>query len=398
MRLEKAYCDNRLMDQLTSDSKLGSTVADARFEILLDTVADGIVVTDGRGIVLAFNKACEELSGYAASEVIGTNVKRLLPDKHALELERYLTGYFENGQRDIIGRGREISGLHRNGDKIPLELSVGEAKTPDGVQFIAIVRDLRPRKAVEARVSALQADLVHLARVNAIDDMGAAIAHELNQPLTALLLYLQVANRKVAAEESADFLDSATRDILKKATREAERAGNIVQRMRRFIERREPQRKMASVNELIDEAVELVSLGSRANSVKILRQTPTDWQIPVDAVQIQQVLLNLLRNAKQAIGDRDEQWIKISTTKESGSITIAVNDSGPGISPDMEEVLFNAFSTASNNGVGLGLAISRTIAQIHGGDLTFHPGGSGSGATFYLQLPIEKYAAEKDEE
>lgn len=365
------------------------TVSEARLLSVLDTAVDGIVVIDEQARIMAFNKACERLFGYPAADVVGQNIKVMMPPEYSDEHDSYMHNYMSTGVRRIIGIGREVRGRHRDGTVFPLELSVGEAMTPDGRQFIGIIRDLRPRKAVEQRLNQLQAQLVHMARVNAMDEMGAAIAHELNQPLTAVMLYLQAISRKMRTTAQPGSPEEQMLEILGKAVREAERAGNIIQRMRQFVEKREPERSPVDLRKLIDEALELTLLGTQASGVEVVRDDGADLPaVEVDPIQIQQILVNLIRNAIEAVRHRDNRWIRLACRATHTELTVEVEDSGPGIPKELVRNIFKAFSTSKRTGLGLGLAISRSIAQNHGGDLVVEPGGGGHGARFILRLPL----------
>lgn len=363
------------------------TVSEARLLSVLDTAVDGIIVIDDRARVLVFNKACEDLFGHPAADVIGRNISMLMPPEFSSGHDAAVSHYLRTGERRIIGIGREVRARHADGTVFPIELSVGEAKTPEGPQFIGIIRDLRPRKAVEQRLNQLQAQLVQMARVNAMDEMGAAVAHELNQPLTAVMLYLQALSRKLKSGEAT--LEPAVLEILGKASREAERAGSIIQRMRQFVEKREPDRQPVDIRRLIDEALEITLLGNDGATVEVVRdEAPNLPSLEGDPVQIQQILINLIRNGIEAVKQRDERWIRIALRPADGRLLIEVEDSGPGIPSETVRNLFKAFSTSKKTGLGLGLAISRSIAQNHGGDLLVEPGGGGRGATFVLSLPL----------
>ncbi len=354
---------------------------------MLDTAVDGIIVIDDRARVLVFNKACEDLFGHPSGDVIGRNISVLMPPEFSAGHDAAVGHYLRTGERRIIGIGREVRARHADGTVFPIELSVGEAKTPEGPQFIGIIRDLRPRKAVEQRLNQLQAQLVQMARVNAMDEMGAAIAHELNQPLTAVLLYLQALSRKLKSGETA--FEPAVLEILGKASREAERAGSIIQKMRQFVEKREPERQPVDIGRLIDEALEITLLGNDGAAVEVVRdEAPNLPSLEGDPIQIQQILINLIRNAIEAVKLRDERWIRIALRPSDGRLLVEVEDSGPGIPMETVRNLFKAFSTSKKTGLGLGLAISRSIAQNHGGDLLVEPGGGGRGATFVLSLPL----------
>ena len=369
--------------------KASLTVSEARLSSVLDIAADGIVVVDESRTMLVFNKACETLFGWTAAEAIGRRVDLILGPvlQGAGDAAADLT------VEPIAGGGREVTGRHRDGTAFPVELSVAEAATPGGRQFIAILRDLRPRKEAEERLNQLQTDLLHMARVSAVDEMGAALAHELNQPLTAVMLYLQAVGRTHDKATDAHrrgeigaHLDDTIRSILGKAQREAERAGNIIRRMRDFVEKREPERHLVDLNGLVEEAVELTLLGYRpgARVVRNLRSLPA---VRVDAVQIQQIVVNLMRNALEAVRGGGQERIWIETLAKDGTIRFSVRDSGPGVPAEAMPHLFRAFASTKRTGLGLGLAISRAIAQNHGGDLTVDPGGNGRGACFSLVLP-----------
>ncbi|MBL0935430.1 MAG: PAS domain S-box protein [Rhizobiaceae bacterium] len=353
---------------------------------MLDTAVDGIVVIDERGTILSFNKACETLFGYRAAELLGRNVKCIMPSRYADEHDGYLAHYRDTGERRIIGIGREVEGMHRDGTVMPVELSVGEARTPEGRQFIGIIRDLRARRATEERMRDLQAQLVHMARVSAIDEMGAALAHELNQPLTALMLYLDAVQRAAARDwQEGDLRGQA----LSNAVREAQPAAGIVQRMRGFLDRGDQRRRAVDLRVLLDEAVELTKMGRRSAGVMITRDDdPHLPRIEADPIQVQQVFVNLLRNAFDAVQGLERPEIAVATRREGRWVTVAVTDNGLGIASEAIGDLFKAFSSGKRKGMGLGLAISRSIAQSHGGDLTVDPGGDGRGARFELALPL----------
>jgi two-component system, LuxR family, sensor kinase FixL len=368
------------------------TVSEARLMSVLNTAVDGIIVVDEQARILVYNKACEKLFGYSAAEILGQNVRSIMPRDYAEAHNRYMHNYMATGQRKIIGIGREVRARHKDGTEFPVELSVGEASTPDGRQFIGILRDLRSRKEAEQRVNDLQAELVHLARVSAMDEMGAALAHELNQPLTAIMLYMQAIARSL--EKRSDPADATFKTVLAKAVHEAERAGNIISRMRQFVEKREPNRRPIDLNNVVDEAVELTLVGLRSR-VAIERQfAPRLPKAFVEPVQVQQIVVNLLRNAAEVLKERDDGLVIVSTGQDGAYLTITVEDNGPGIPPAAMPNLFKAFATTKTTGMGLGLSISRSIAQNHSGDLVVDPGGHGRGARFTVQLP----AASREED
>jgi two-component system sensor kinase FixL len=353
---------------------------------VLDTAVDGIIIIDRQARILVYNQACERLFGYPAAEALGQNVRLIMPDEFARHHDRYVEDYLRTGERKIIGIGREVRARHRDGTVFPVNLSVGEANTSAGRRFIGIIHDLRKRYANEERLNQLQANMVHMARVSTMDEMGAALAHELNQPLTALMLYLQAVERTCTAAERP--VPETMLTILRKAVREAERAGNIIQRMRQFVEKRDPHRRPVDINPLVEDALELTQFGTRPGETRITRDfAPHLPKVFVDPVQIQQIIVNLLRNALEAVAGRSAPAITITTGCGAKGVVIRVEDNGPGIEPEAIPDLFKAFSSSKSRGLGLGLAISKTIAQSHGGTLGVDPGGNGRGASFMLSLP-----------
>jgi two-component system sensor kinase FixL len=365
------------------------TLSEARLESVLETAPDGIIVMDEGSRLLIFNKACEQLFGYEAGEVLGENVAMLMPQEHHDNHDLYVQRYRATGERKIIGIGREVEGRRKDGSIFPLDLSVGEALTPNGRQFIGVIRDLSARRETERRLAAVQADLIRMTRVSALDEMGSALAHELNQPLTAIMLYLQALEREVQRLQSAETkLEPRAVELLGKATREAQRAGSIISRVRQLVEKRAPERKRSDLNTVVDEALELAMLGRR-RSIILERHGPEVLPVVfVDPVQVQQVVLNLARNAVEACQDADRPTLTIKTWFESDSVCFSVGDNGPGIAPEQMRTLFSAFRSENGTGMGIGLTISRAIVQNHKGELLVDPGGNGHGARFTVRLPI----------
>ncbi|QFT01222.1 Sensor protein FixL [Labrenzia sp. THAF191b] len=364
-----------------------AAVTEARLASVFDTAADGIVVINDRAQVLAFNKACERLFGYEAADLLGRNVNRIMPAEYANAHDHYVNNYLTTGHKKIIGIGREVQARHKDGTVFPIELSVGEAWTPAGRQFIGILRDLRSRRQMEDRLAKTQAQLLHMTRISALDEMGAAIAHELNQPLTAVLLYLQSVSRKTRADKS---LDPFIIEVIDKAVREAERAGEIIQRMRQLVEKKTPNRQTIEVRDFVTSCLEMAELGS-GNGRSIMKAEIARGLPPLmaDPVQIRQILINLLRNAREAVCEQADRKVVLAVCRNGDRLEFRVTDNGPGVPEELVDNLFRAFTGAKHKGVGLGLAISRSIAQNHGGDLRLEKGANGRGASFVLSLPID---------
>ncbi len=375
------------------------TVSHAQLASVLETAVDGIIVIDSQKRILTFNRACEVLFGFSAREALGQNVTLIMPESFAIVHDAKVDRFLQTGERHIIGIGREVVGRNKDGTEFPVELSVGEAVTPEGRQFIGVIRDLRQRKAVEARLTKMQAQLVEMARASAMDEIGAAIAHELNQPLTAITLYLQAVMRKMAEDPASSPKLLA---ILEKAEQEAGRAGETIQRMRRLLEKREPEREWVEVQPFVHSCVELIEVGSTVYGVTfdadVAPNLPT---LHIDPIQIRQVLLNLLKNAREAAAaEGGRRHVSLRVRERADAVDFVVSDTGAGVPEEIVPELFKAFSGSKYRGLGLGLAISRTIAQTHGGDLFLAEAqkAPGKGATFVLRLPKEEPEDEKHDE
>jgi two-component system sensor kinase FixL len=375
---------------------------DVRLMSLLDMAADSIVLMDAQSRILLYNKASEALFGFTAEEVIGKSVNILMPPKYARHHDAYVDTYLETGRHSIIGIGREVQGRNKDGTVFPFDLSVGVAQTEDGQQFIGVMRDLRERKQAEERLRDLQAELNQMTRINAMDEMGATVAHELNQPLTAIILYLQAIERKLISSQKTaearlgeDDIEKLV-DLSRRAIQEAQRTSSLLQRIRSIIEKEEPERVLCDMAAIIERAKKLARVGFAVSDVDISIQTQqTLPQVLVDPVQVEQVFLNLFRNAFQAMREQEYRSIEINLSlnearrERNSKLQIRFTDNGPGIKPEQRESLFRAFSSARRNGMGLGLAIARSIVQNHGGSLELAPyDPEKAGACFVLSLPV----------
>jgi two-component system sensor kinase FixL len=340
---------------------------EAHLQSILDTVPDAMIVIDERGIIQSFSSAAERLFGFTATDMLGKNIKLLMPSPYRENHDGYLERYLRTGERRIIGIGRVVVGERRDGSTFPMELAVGEMRSSNQRFFTGFIRDLTERQQTEARLQELQSELVHMSRLTAMGEMASALAHELNQPLSAIANYMKGSRRLL--ENNRDDQSAMLRDAMDKAADQALRAGQIIRRLRDFVARGESERRVESVKKLIEEASALALVGAKDQGVRVRFQfDPTVDRVLADKVQIQQVLLNLLRNAIEAMeaSPRRELVISAAPTKDD-MISISVADTGCGIAPEMTSRLFEPFITTKRHGMGVGLSISRTIVEAHGG-------------------------------
>jgi two-component system sensor kinase FixL len=364
----------------------GAQSDDSLFQTLIATAVDGIMVIDERGIVQVYNLACERLFQYGADEVVGQNVKILMPLPYRDEHDSYLDHYRSTGEARIIGIGREVQGRRKDGSVFPIYLSVGAGALNGRKIFVGIVHDITERKFAETRLRLLQDELNHVARLTEMSQFSAALAHELNQPLAAILNYMNAAKRLLAAPDGSG--QAKALEAVAKAGDQAQRAGQIIRRLRDFVEKRDSKRTVESINAITEDAIALGLVGTKVSGIKVRTEfAPNSPPILVDRVQIQQVMVNLLRNASEAMASSPKRELTITTAgSEDSGVEVAVADTGPGIPEEVASRLFKPFVTTKPSGMGIGLAISHSIIEAHGGRLRMTP-NRGGGTVFHFQLP-----------
>lgn len=497
----------------------------------IDSCIDGIVSIDADGTIQSFNPAAERIFMYGAGEVIGRNVSMLMPSSERAAHHGYLRHYLDTGEKKIIGIGREVTGVRKDGSSFPMELGVGEVLLGDRHLFTGFIRDVSQREAAEAgrveaerlrnlseqrlaeaidaipmgfvlcdadgkvvlvnnrmrelrywqsdllvpgahfedllrdsaakgvfegepereaarleqrlqqvrarqpmqveqqrvdgswvlavehytrdgelialrlditdiknaqaalherdeRLRELQMEFTHVSRLSAMGEMAATLAHELNQPLTAVMNYVQAARRLLNAPD-ADI--DRTTELMSKGADQAQRAGDIIRRLRSFVARGESERLPEDINEVVREACALALVGARSDGIDV--DMDMDESLPpvlIDRVQIQQVLVNLIRNSVDAMMDQDERAIRVQTARNGvDAIEVAIVDNGPGLAADIAENLFEPFNTSKPDGMGIGLTVCRSIIEDHGGRIWSAP-ESGGGADFRFTVPLRQ--------
>jgi two-component system sensor kinase FixL len=365
---------------------------EARLQSILETAPDAIIVIDDRGMIESYSAAAQRLFGFVAEEVIGRNVSMLMPSPYRERHESYMRHYLETGERRIIGVGRVVVGQRRDGTTFPMELAVGEVVANGRRLFTGFMRDLTERQLHESRMQELQAELLHMSRLSDVGQMASAIAHELNQPLTAILNYVQAA-RRIIQTKGLEIPPKAA-DAMDKAVGQASRASAIVQNLRTFIQKGETERRIEDLNKVVGEATALGLVGAKETGISVrVDMSAAPLFVFIDKVQIQQVVFNLVRNSIEAMAEcAPPRHLLVATaiadSAGDGAMTeVSVSDSGPGLAPQIQAQLFQPFQTTKEKGMGLGLSICRSIIDAHGGRLQASPNAE-RGVTFRFTLPL----------
>jgi two-component system CheB/CheR fusion protein len=367
------------------------STSEARLRTTLDTAADAIITIDESGRVLAFNRTAEKMFGYGAAEVMGENVSMLMPPPYSQEHDSYLARYRETGVARLIGIGREVEGIRKDGTRVPLDLAVSEFTDSTGRKFTGILRDLTERKQAAQWRREHESQLAHMLRANTAGEAAASLAHQLNQPLAALANDIATCQARLGTGRAP-----GVRALLRHATAEAQRAGAILRRFRDMIRKKAPQLDRVDLRDIIHDAGELMRPEMARYHVAFdLRLPPDPLPVRVDRVEIEQVILNLMQNALDAVqaasrrGQITVRAIRLLATRDVGELArVSVEDNGPGISAEAADRLFEPFFTTKKGGLGMGLTIARTLVEAHRGRIWVERQPRQRGAAIRFTLPL----------
>ncbi|HVY79588.1 MAG TPA: PAS domain S-box protein [Steroidobacteraceae bacterium] len=374
-------------------------------QAVMEAALEAIVLIDRHGIITGFNRSAERLFGYPAAEVLGRNVSVLMAEPYRSSHDDYIARYETTRIPHIIGVGREVEARRKDGSLFPAFLSVGEIAGEGPHRYVGMIRDMtierQARAALEAardqaearRAEAqaarqLQDRLTHVSRMATLGEMAAGLAHELNQPLSAIATYARACDRFLSSAEP-DLEE--TRSSVREIANEALRAGDIIRRLRQIMGGRAGDQVPSDVSALVDDLVVLAEADARVHKTQVEFEL-TRGLPPVSAnhAQLQQLILGLVRNAVEALsasGAADRR-VTVRTGRHLDSqVEISVSDNGPGVAPEISNRLFAPFVTTKPFGTGLGLSIGQTIARAHGGTIGYRP-VEPTGACFYVRLPI----------
>ncbi len=355
-----------------SDHELLASIVEGSQDAVIGKTLDGIVTS--------WNRAAEEIFGYSAREIIGKPIILLFPAELADE-ERMILARMRRGERTAH---YETVRMAKDGHRIDVSLTVSPIRDPSGavVGASTIVRDITEQKMLRARLAEVQGQLLHVSRLNDMGQLASAFAHELNQPLSAISAYVGGARRLIEKGDTQRALEGCD-----KAAAQVARAGDVIRRLRDFVGKSNSRRCPEDLGLAIEEAVALALIGAKNEGLHTELSLADDARRAfIDKVQTQQVLVNLFRNALEAMAGVSPKRLTIATRRRGDRIEIEVADSGPGLADEVMQRLFEPFTTTKPTGMGVGLSLCRSIIESQGGDISAANAPAG-GAVFRFTVP-----------
>lgn len=359
----------------------------AILKAILNTAPDAIIRMDRQGVVLDFLGAAHQMFQFTAEEMVGQSVGRLMPDIHAGRHAQYVDAFFESGDRKVPDFGRQLQAKRRDGTQFPVEIALSQIGEDNDAQIVGIIRDISRRVADQARISDMRTSLELASRKSAVAELSTQVAHELNQPLTAIANYMDALELKLARLQVIEVTD-LTR-LASRAAEQARLAGDIVQRLRQALAPNDTDARPGDFHEAVARAMTalIASLGAEDIDIAV-EHLGEGREVSFDQVQLHQVLANLVWNAVTAIEQASVKRLVITSEVRDNEVELRVTDTGPGV-PDAHKVsIFDSFVSDSLNGLGLGLAIAKRIAKAHSGKIWVEDGPEG-GSVFRMVLPLK---------
>ena len=370
-----------------SNSAPARVLGEDKLRRVIDSAFDGMIVIDSSGTVLLYNGACERLFGYSAEEVLDSNVRMLMTLSDRKNHDAHLRNYLRTGKAKIIGSGRDVTGRRKDGSTVPIRVSVGELRdADDSPLFIGTLHDLTEALRARERIEELQSELMQVARSSAVGEMGSTLAHELTQPLSAVSGFVEASAELL--DRSDGEIPAKVREYMDQAVAQALRAGAVVRLLREFTSRGDTERSVEDINAVVKEICKLATLGTAADAIDLELNLAADPPpVLIDHIQIQQVVLNLVRNSIDALSDCESRIITVATVPRGDMVEVVVRDNGPGLPSEIRERVFEPFVSTKPDGIGIGLSICRTIVEAHGGRIAVDTGAK-RGTEFRFSVPV----------
>lgn len=360
-------------------------------QAIIECAVEGIITIDTQGIVHSFNSAAEHIFGYRREEAIGRNVSFLMPSPHRDWHDDYINRYLTSGKPRVIGTGRTVSGLRKDGSELHIRLSVAEYEAHGHTMFVGFTHDMTELKRAKMEARDHLEKLAHLNRVNAMGELASGLAHEIRQPLMAIQAHATAARQSIDAGSSSEAqLD----DTLNEISRQSVHANGVIEQMRAFLKKGQPrERETVDISSIAGNVLSLLSHEVRSADIRFeLNTARAPCLCPVNRIQIEQVLYNLISNAIDSLresGGNKKLSLSCERQEAGHQCAITVRDNGTGIAEAHREELWDPFFTTKTHGIGQGLAICRSIVNDHGGELSAENAPEG-GAIFRFTLPLAR--------
>jgi PAS domain S-box-containing protein len=369
--------------------------SEAGYRVVVETASDAVISIDESGVIILANPATKRVFGYEPAELIGRPLTSLMPESMQRLHEAGYNRYLATGQRHLNWQGTEVTALRANGEEFPVEVSFGEMTADRDKIFTGFIRDISEKKLAESALAKARAELANVARITSLGVLTASIAHEVNQPLSGIVTNASTCLRML--DGNPPNVDGA-RETARRTIRDGNRASDVISRLRTLFSRKEINFEQMDLNEATREVIAL-SLSELQRNQVILRHEFAENLPPImgDRIQIQQVILNLLRNASdsmRAIDDR-ARLLLITTAPDGEHVRLTVKDAGVGFAPGTADRLFESFYTTKQDGMGIGLGISRSIIEAHRGHL-WATINDGPGSTFGFSIPCDQQLAQEE--
>ncbi|MFT5811757.1 MAG: two-component system sensor kinase FixL [Rubritalea sp.] len=359
--------------------------AEAFAQAVVELAVEAVITVDSQCNIESFNRAASAMFGQASQALHATHARILISPKHYGEFDHYFQSHQNRTQ--VISRGIELNGYRIPDIEFPILLSINQVATTGDHKYVILIRDLTEQRAAQKEVREQHDVLAHFERLNTLGEMATGIAHEINQPLTAISMYAQAGLRFL---EQPDGVPNRLKEVFDKLSIQAHRAGAVIERMQEMTKQQDSHREDTSCYILTEEVYRLAEVEAQIrNFVIVLKHEQNLPKILCDSVQIQQVLLNLLRNGMQSMkskGCRPGSKIVLQTDLTPEGVKISIIDTGIGIAAELSKQLYQPFTSTKESGMGMGLSISRSIIAAHDGQLEY-VNNKASGATFFFTLP-----------
>ena len=359
--------------------------AEAFAQAVVESAVEAVITVDSQCNIESFNQAARTMFEQPTQTLRDTHARILISPRHYGKFDHY----FQSRQNKALAksRGIELNGYRALNTEFPIHLSINQVTTTEDQKYVILIRDLTEQRAAEKEAREQHDVLAHFERLNTLGEMATGIAHEINQPLTAISMYAQAGLRFLQQPSPPSF---RLQEVLEKLSNQAHRAGAVIERIQEMTKQQDSHREVTSCYTLVEEVYKLAEVEAQIrNFVIVLKLEKNLPGILCDSVQIQQVLLNLLRNGMQSMKSNDcraGSKIVLQTDLTPEGVKVSIIDIGIGIAAELSNQLYQPFTSTKESGMGMGLSISRSIVAAHDGQLEY-VNNKAAGATFYFTLP-----------